>query len=95
MLSSCSPSLFLFFLLQGFIAMMESGDITGMTSELKKIDSVRILNGGSTAVVTYTEFAKFEYKGTPNSDTTLWSAFLTKVKDGSWKVAHSHRSTGQ
>ena len=77
------------------IAMMESGDITGMTSELKKIDTVRLLNGGSTAIVTYTEFAKFEYKGTPNSDTTLWSAFLTKVKDGSWKVAHSHRSTGQ
>lgn len=78
----------------GWIEMMESGAITGSESELKTIDSVRVLNEGNAAVVTYTEFAKFEYKGTPNSDTTLWSIFLTKV-GGTWKVAHQHRSTGQ
>ena len=40
---------------------------------------MRVLNEGNAAVVTFTEFAKFEYKGTPNSDTTLWSTFLTKA----------------
>merc|ERR1719272_62688 len=78
----------------GWIEMMESGDITGSESQLKKIDSVQILNDGNAAVVTYTEFATFSYKGTPNSDTSLWSAFLTKV-GSTWKVAHQHRSAGQ
>ena len=50
--------------------------------------------GGNAAVVVYTCRSKFSYKGTPNDDIAKFSATMEKV-DGTWKMVHNHRGTGQ
>lgn len=51
--------------------------------------------GGRAAVVTATFRQKFTYGTTANDDMVLFSYTLTKSSDGSWKIAHGHRATGQ
>merc|ERR1711918_91923 len=68
--------------LEGFGQMMGSGVVTGFTTELVSVDSATFRQ-------------KFTYNTTANDDMVLFSYTLTKSSDGSWKIAHGHRATGQ
>jgi ubiquitin len=81
--------------LEGFGQMMGSGKITGFRTELVSVDSVRGICGGAGAVATATFRQRFAYGGVVNDDFVLFSYTLTKSSDGSWKIAHGHRATGQ
>lgn len=76
-------------------AMITSDDVTFESSELFSFDSSTIFAGGKAASVTYTLHDKFYYKGTPNDDIAKYSATLELSEEGSWKMVHAHRATGQ
>ena len=77
-----------------FKGMMGSADITIESDEVTSIDDIKEFAGGNAAVVVYTCRSKFSYKGTPNDDIAKFSATMEKV-DGTWKMVHNHRGTGQ
>jgi len=81
--------------LEGFGQMMGSGMVAGFSTELVSVDSARRICGGRAAVATATFRQKFTYGTTANDDMVLFSYTLTKSSDGSWKIAHGHRATGQ
>lgn len=47
------------------------------------------------AAITFTLHDKFSYKGTPNDDIAKYSAMLELSEEGSWKIVHAHRASGQ
>jgi len=75
--------------------MITSDDITFESSECVSMDSTALIAGGKAASVTFTLHDKFSYKGTPNDDIAKYSAMLELSNDGSWKMVHAHRATGQ
>jgi len=75
--------------------MVTSDDITFESSECISFDSANVFAGGKAAAVTFTLHDKFQYKGTDNDDIAKYSATLELTKEGSWKMVHAHRATGQ
>ena len=78
----------------GFKEMLGSPDIISETDEVTSVDSEKVFAGGNAAVVVFTTFSKFTYKGTPNEDVAKFSATL-ELAGGTWKIIHLHRGTGQ
>lgn len=75
--------------------MFASGKITGFSTEIVSVDSVKALAGGSVAVVTCTNRQKFCFGDVPNDDLAKYSYVLSKNSDGGWRISHGHRATGQ
>eukprot|EP00567_Pseudictyota_dubia_P006405 CAMPEP_0197438462 /NCGR_PEP_ID=MMETSP1175-20131217/5462_1 /TAXON_ID=1003142 /ORGANISM="Triceratium dubium, Strain CCMP147" /LENGTH=89 /DNA_ID=CAMNT_0042968205 /DNA_START=478 /DNA_END=747 /DNA_ORIENTATION=+ len=77
--------------------MVLSGDVTGKSTELMSVDSVRVFAEGHAAVVTFTQHSVFNYKGKDNDDVAKYSMVLEKNEGTAacWKIVHAHRGTGQ
>ena len=78
--------------LKGWNDMMSSEDVTVESSDLVKINQLRISE--NMAYVCYTTHGKFSYKGTENDDIAVFTSILEK-NSGRWKVVFGQRSTGR
>lgn len=76
-------------------SMITSTDIVFESSECVSFNSCTLIAGGKVAIVTFTLHDKFTYKGTPNDDIAKYSATLELSEQGTWKMVHAHRATGQ
>mmetsp|Transcript_16917 Transcript_16917/g.33050 ORF Transcript_16917/g.33050 Transcript_16917/m.33050 type:complete len:142 (-) Transcript_16917:202-627(-) len=76
---------------EGMMDMMKD---TAFSWELMSIDTVKVLPGGKSAVVTITTHEKFTFQGTENDDIAKHTWVVVNNGDG-WKCTHDHRATGQ
>lgn len=77
---------------QGWNDMMENDDVKVESSQLLKINKIRISE--NMAYVCYTSHGKFTYKGVENDDVAVFTSVLEK-SDGRWQVVFGQRSTGR
>mmetsp|Transcript_19533 Transcript_19533/g.42144 ORF Transcript_19533/g.42144 Transcript_19533/m.42144 type:complete len:195 (-) Transcript_19533:12-596(-) len=79
------------------LAMIESGETEYTSQEIRSIDLVRTFCDGNGAVVTFTQHAKFIYKGKNIEDIAMITVVLEKDEESQhkWKLVHSHRSPGR
>jgi hypothetical protein len=78
----------------GFKKVIENEEVQVESLEIVSFDSFREMAGGEAAVLTLTRHDKFTYKETSNNDTCKFTYVLENI-NGSWKLAHVHRATGQ
>ena len=78
------------------LAMIESGEIEHTSQEIISIDHVRTLCDGNGAVVTFTQHAKFQFRGKNIEDTAMITVVLEKDEESEhkWKLIHTHRGPG-
>lgn len=78
------------------LSMIESGEIEYRSQEITSIDHIRTFCGGNGAVATFTQHAKFEYKGEIIEDIAKITLVLERGEDiqHKWKLIHSHRGPG-
>ena len=79
-----------------FKGMMGSADITIESDEVTSIDDIKEFAGQATLRLWCTRAARNSAGGraAPNDDIAKFSATMEKV-DGTWKMVHNHRGTGQ
>ena len=81
---------------QILLSMIESGEIEYTSQEITSIDNIRTFCGGNGAVATFTQYAKFDYKGKSIEDIAKITVVLERDerKQHKWKLIHSHRGPG-
>lgn len=80
--------------LNGLIAMFESGDISDYCEQIIAVESIKILGGGSAAVMVFKSEQIFRYKGELEEDITTQTMVLV-WEDSRPKITSVHRGTGK
>ena len=72
--------------------MLDSTDISVELQEVTEFHHVDV--SGDRAFTCFSQHAKFSFKGTPNDDLAVFTAYLHRTPAG-WRVAYAQRSSGR